>query len=136
LDRTSSFLARDRSLIALNERPKIGDSLDLDGALRQDFPHANRWDYVFSVPAVSRLIALEPHSAKDSEISVLIAKKRHASAQLRLYLQPKYGVSDWLWVSHGRTSFSRMEQATRRLASPRLAQEGIRYLGRSVDRLS
>lgn len=126
-----AFLARDRSLIAVSERQKIGDSLDLDEALRKDFPNANRWDYVFSVPGASKLIALEPHTAKDSEISVLIAKKKHAAAQLRRHLQPKYGVSAWFWVSHRRTSFSRMEQATRRLA-----QEGIAYLGRSVDRLS
>ena len=125
-----AFLARDKSLIAVSERTKIGDSLNLAEALRRDFPNANRWDYVFSVPSVSKLIALEPHSAKDSEISVLIAKKKHAAAQLRRHLQPRYRVSQWLWVSHRRTSFSRMEQATRRLA-----QEGIKYLGRSVDRL-
>lgn len=126
-----AFLARDRALIALGERQKIGDSLDLDAALRENFPDANRWDYVFSVPGASTLIALEPHTAKDSEISVLIAKKRHATEQLRQHLRPQYGVSEWLWVSHGRTSFSRMERATRLLA-----QAGIKYLGRSVDRLN
>jgi hypothetical protein len=103
----------------------------LDEALRQDFPTAHRWDYVFSVPGSAKLMPLEPHTAKDSEISVLIAKKRHAATQLRTHLQPKYAISDWLWVSHGRTSFSRMEQATRRLA-----QAGIKYLGRSVSHLS
>jgi hypothetical protein len=125
-----AFLDRDRTLIAPDERPKIGDSLDLDGALRHEFPNANRWDYVFSVPAAGKLIALEPHTAKDSEISVLIAKKKHATAQLRRHLLPQYRVAEWLWVSHGRMSFSRMEQATRRLA-----QAGIKYLGRSVEHL-
>lgn len=125
-----AFLARDRALISAGERPRIGDSLDLDAALRRDFPNANRWDYVFSVPDAAKLIALEPHSAKDSEISVLIAKKKHAITQLRAHLQAKYGISRWLWVSRGRTSFSRMEQATRRLA-----QAGIEYVGRSVDEL-
>jgi outer membrane protein assembly factor BamE (lipoprotein component of BamABCDE complex) len=123
-----ALLMRDRALIAPAERPKIGDSLDLDAAFKKDFPNANRWDYVFSVATTGKLIALEPHIAKDSEISVLIAKKKHAATQLRAHFQPQYGVSEWLWVSHGRTSFSRMEQATRRLA-----QAGIRYLGRSVD---
>jgi hypothetical protein len=46
---------------------------------------------------------------------------------LRTHLHPKHRVSEWLWVSHGRTSFSKMEKATRRLA-----QEGIRYVGRSL----
>jgi hypothetical protein len=125
-----AFLQRDRTLVALSERSKIGDSLDLDEALKKDFPNANRWDYVFSVPGASKLIALEPHTAKDAELGVIIAKKQHAARHLRAHLQPRYGVSEWLWVSHGRTSFSRMEQATRRLA-----QAGIKYLGRSVDRL-
>lgn len=125
-----AFLARDRALIALKERPKIGDSLDLDAALREAFPNANRWDYVFSVPGTGKLIALEPHTARDAEISVLIAKKRHAATQLRAHLQNGYGVSDWLWVSHGPTAFTRMEQATRRVA-----QAGIKYLGRSLDDL-
>ena len=125
-----AFFPRDRALIAVSERPKIGDSLDLDSALRHDFPNANRWDYIFSVPGAGKLVALEPHSAKDSEISVLIAKKKHAAAELRKHLHPKYRVAEWLWVSHGRTSFSRREQATRRLA-----QEGITYLGKSVAHL-
>jgi hypothetical protein len=125
-----AFLHRDRSLIARSERPKIGDSLNLDEALREAFPNANRWDYVFSVPPARKLIALEPHSARDSQVSVLIAKKRHAATQLRQHLRPEYRVSEWLWVSHGRTSFTHMERAARRLA-----QEGIRYLGTAVARL-
>lgn len=129
-DGMDAFLARDRALIAVSERQKIGDSLDLDAALKAAFPNANRWDYVFSVPSAGRLIALEPHTAKDSEVGVLIAKKRHATAQLREHLRAGRGVSDWLWVSHGRTSFSRMERATRRLT-----QAGIKYLGRSVEHL-
>jgi len=61
-----AFLARDRALIAVSERLKIGDSLGLDSALTEDFPNANRWDYVFSVPTAGKLVALEPHSAKYS----------------------------------------------------------------------
>jgi hypothetical protein len=122
-----AFTKGDRSLIVIGERKRIGDSLDLDEALRLSFPNTNRWDYVFSVPDATKLIALEPHTAKDSEIGVLIDKKRHAAAQLRLHLQPQHGISEWWWVSHGKTAFSRTEQARRRLA-----QEGIKYLGRSV----
>ena len=129
-DGMSAFLARDRSLIALDQRVQIGDSLNLDEALRAAFPNANRWDYVFSVADGGKLLALEPHHAKDSEISVVIAKKKHAAAQLRLHLHPRHRISEWLWVSHGRASFSRMERATRRLA-----QEGIRYVGRSLGDL-
>jgi hypothetical protein len=125
-----AFLPRDKVLIAALERQKIGDSLDLDGALAAAFPNANRWDYIFSVAAAGKLLALEPHHATDSEISVVIAKKTHAAQQLRPHLRPQHKVSEWLWVSHGRTSFSKMERATRRLA-----QAGIRYVGRSLGDL-
>lgn len=129
-DGMRAFLARDRGLIALDQRARIGDSLNLDEALREAFPNANRWDYIFSVADAGKLLALEPHHATDSEISVIIAKKKHAAAQLRLHLHPRHRVAEWLWVSHGRTAFSRMERATRRLA-----QEGIRYVGRSLGDL-
>lgn len=129
-DGMRAFLARDRGLIALDQRARIGDSLNLDEALREAFPNANRWDYIFSVADAGKLLALEPHHATDSEISVIIAKKKHAAAQLRLHLHPRHRVAEWLWVSHGRAAFSRMERATRRLA-----QEGIRYVGRSLGDL-
>ena len=125
-----AFLARDKRLVAVSERPKIGDSLDLDEALREQFPNANRWDYLLSIPNTGKLVALEPHHANDCEVSVVIAKKKHAADQLRGHLHPRYRISEWLWVSHGRASFSRMEQATRRLA-----QEGITYVGRSLNDL-
>lgn len=129
-DGMNAFLAKDRQLIGLDQRARIGDSLDLDERLRLTFPNSNRWDYIFSVSDAEKLLALEPHHANDSEISVVIAKKRHAAAQLRTHLNPRYRVSEWLWVSHGRTAFSRTEQATRRLA-----QEGIRYVGRHLSDL-
>jgi hypothetical protein len=122
-----AFLRRDRRLITEGERAKIGDSLDLDAALEAAFPNANRWDYIFSVADAGKLLALEPHHATDSEISVVIAKKTHAAQELRGHLHAQHKVSEWLWVSHGRTSFSKMERATRRLA-----QAGIRYVGRSL----
>lgn len=125
-----AFIAEDRKLIALDQRPRIGDSLDLDEALRPGFPNANRWDYVFSVSDAKKLLAVEPHSAKDDEIRVVIAKKRNAADELRKHLKPQHHVSEWLWVSHGRTAFSKTEKASRQLA-----QEGIRYVGRSLTTL-
>jgi hypothetical protein len=127
LDGMNAFIPRDKTLIANDQRSRIGDSLDLDEALRPTFPQSNRWDYIFSVSDAEKLLALEPHSAGDSDISVVIAKKRHAAEQLRAHMQPRFRISEWLWVSHGRTSFSKMERATKRMA-----QEGIRYVGRHL----
>ena len=120
-----AFAKADVRLIAVTARVQIGDSIDLDAAARDEFPEANRWDYVVSVPAMSHIVAIEPHSAKDAEISVVIAKKKHAVNYLRAHLRAGYRVAKWLWVSHGPVGFSRMERA-RRL----LDQNGIEFAGR------
>lgn len=122
-----AFAEPDVGLIAAAKRAQIGDSVDLDAATRDEFPEANRWDYVVSVPAVSQIVGIEPHSAKDAEIRVVIAKKVHAVEYLRAHLQNGYRVAKWLWVSHGPVGFSRMERA-RRL----LDQNGIEFAGRVV----
>lgn len=120
----------DVTLIHEPERPRVGDSLDLDTATAAELPDAHRWDYLLSVPGRSRIVALEPHSAKDSEISVVIAKKRSAVAYLRDHLPPKHRVASWFWVTHGKVSFSKMEKARRRLD-----QAGISFEGRTLRSL-
>jgi len=108
-----------RKLIAVSEREKIGDE-----ASREEFPGANRWDYLLSVPAHSEIIGVEPHSAKDSEISVVIAKKQHAVAYLRAHLPTGHRVAKWFWVCSGPGGFSRMDRARRRLD-----QNGVTFEG-------
>jgi hypothetical protein len=119
----------DIKLIAESERSKIGDSLDLDTAAQEEFPEANRWDYIMSLPTLSQIIGIEPHTARDSEISVVIAKKKHARQYLRSHFQDGYHVRKWLWVSHGTVGFSRMDRA-RRL----LDQNGIEFVGRHLHK--
>lgn len=126
-----AVLSRDRRLIALTERPQVGDSLDLDSATREEFPNANRWDYLLSVPTASHIIGLEPHSANDSEIRVVIAKKQHAIDYLVNHLPPGRRVAKWFWVCQGAVNFSRMERA-RRL----LDQKGISFQGRELRSLA
>lgn len=120
----------DIKLIAEAERSKIGDSLDLDAAAKNEFPEANRWDYVMSLPALEQIVAVEPHAARDSEISVVIAKKKHAIQYLQSHLRDGYRVTKWFWVSPGTVGFSRMERA-RRL----LDQNGIAFEGRVLRKL-
>jgi hypothetical protein len=118
-------------LIATAARLDVGDSLNLDAAMRIDFPQANRWDYLLSVPGIKQIIGLEPHSARDSEISVVIAKKQQEIEYLRDHLPPNHRVAKWLWVSRGHTSFSKMESARRRLD-----QAGIVYEGQMINSFS
>ena len=124
-DGLGAFATKDVQLIAESERTKVGDSLDLDEACRNEHPEANRWDYLVSVPASTRIVGLEPHTAKDSEISVVIAKKKQAVTYLRNHLPPKHRVANWIWVTHGKVGFTGTERARRRLD-----QEGIVFAGR------
>lgn len=117
----------DTILIALEERPKIGDSINLDNAMKDDLPEHNRWDYVLSVPSIGQLVGVEPHSARDSEISVVIEKKKQAITFLHDHLPPHHRVSKWYWVSHGAVRFSVMERARRRLD-----QAGIAFSGHLI----
>ena len=121
---------QDLALIAERERRKVGDSLDLDEATRAEFPQAYRWDYLLSIPAATQIIGLEPHTASDAEIRVVIAKKAHALAYLRGHLRARCSVSRWYWVTRGAVNFSRMEKA-RRL----LDQSGIEFVGRRLMHL-
>ena len=77
-----AFSTRDVKLIAEDQRPRIGDSLDLDAASKDEHPEANRWDYIVSIPDLQLFAGIEPHSEKDSEVSVVIRKKQHATEYL------------------------------------------------------
>lgn len=125
-----AIIRRDRALIEPTERPHIGDSLNFDEATREEYPQANRWDYLLSIPSRLQIVGIEPHSARDEEIKVVIAKRRHAIDHLRNHLPPGRRVSKWYWVSHGAIKFSRMDRVRRILD-----QNGISFEGRMVKSL-
>ncbi len=119
--------AGDRALIAIGQRPKVGDSLDLDQATVTAFPDTHRWDYLLSIPASQKIVGIEPHSARDVEIKVVISKRRNAIEYLRDHLPANLRVAQWFWVSGGSVRFSKMDKA-RRL----LDQNGIRFAGKQL----
>lgn len=121
----------DVKLIHERARRDVGDSIDIDEAAKAEHPTENRWDYLLSVPSARRLVAFEPHSpAKDSEIKVVIAKRRFALDYLRAHLPAAYRVSDWYWASRGKVTFMSMESARRRLN-----QNGIEFVGRVLRKI-
>ena len=89
-----------------------------------EHPGANRWDYIVSIPDSQEFAGIEPHSAKDSEVSVVIRKKQHATEYLRSHLQDGYRITKWFWVTRGTVSFSKMDPARRRLD-----ENGIKFVG-------
>ncbi len=123
----NALLRRDVELIHKDARSFVGDSLDLDAAAREEFPEDNRWDYLLSLPEMEKIVGLEPHSAKDDLVSVVIRKKKNAESYLRNHLKSGVKVANWFWVSHGKVSFSRMDPVRRRLD-----QNGIEFRGRQL----
>ena len=122
-----ALLRKDVNLIHKDARNLVGDSLDLDAATREEFPEDNRWDYLLSIPEMGKIVGLEPHSAKDDQVGVVIKKKKNAETYLRSHFKSGVKVSNWFWVSHGKVSFSRMDPVRRRLD-----QNGIEFCGRQL----
>lgn len=109
-------------------RTAFADSIDIDEALKQGREQENRWDYLLGHEASGTIVAVEPHSARDDEVSTIIAKRTAARDQLRVHLRPGATVARWLWVASGRVSFANTEKT-----KFRLDQNGITFVGRQVQ---
>lgn len=127
VDGISALKNADRTHIDEAVRNAFADSLDLDTALQEAHPQENRWDYLLGHSASGELVALEPHSAKEDEITTVIKKRKAAKQQLADHLEPSARVSKWLWVASGKVHFADTEKARRRLD-----QNGIEFIGSTV----
>lgn len=103
------------------------DSIDIDKALAKGREQENRWDYLLGHRPTNRVIGIEPHSAKNDEISTVIRKLEAAKRQLKEHLCDGAFVSDWFWVASGKVHLAPFEKAT-----IRLAQSGIKFIGRKL----
>jgi hypothetical protein len=112
----------DRSIRDLFE-----DSIDADEAMRQGNEQSNRWDYVLGHTTSEQMIAVEPHSASNGEISVVINKKNMAIQQLSAHFIPGVYIKHWIWVASGKTQFLPMEKNILRLD-----QSGIKFVGGKI----
>jgi hypothetical protein len=108
-------------------RPDFADSLALDAALEKGHEQENRWDYLVGHETSSKVVGVEPHSAKGDQISTVIAKRKAAIVQLRTHLANGAYVASWLWVASGRVFFADTEKAR-----IRLDQNGIKFVGRKI----
>jgi hypothetical protein len=104
-------------------KPHFLDSLDIDGTLAKGRESQNRWDYLLSHAPSKSVIAVEPHSAKQEEISVVIRKKDSAKEQLSDHLVAGAKIAKWIWVSSGRNGFADTEKVRRQLD-----QRGIEFV--------
>ncbi len=109
-------------------RNSFDDSLDIDKAFLEGHEEENRWDYLLGHAQSDTVIGIEPHSAKQDQISKVIKKKAAAKRQLAQHLKPGAKITSWLWVASGKkVHFANTEKA--RL---RLDQQGIRFVDRKV----
>lgn len=108
-------------------RQAFADSLDLDSAMQVGNEQANRWDYLLGHAQSGNVLAIEPHSAKQDEITTVINKRVAAREQIKGHLRDGARVTKWLWVASGKVHFANTEKA--RL---RLDQHGIEFVGTKV----
>lgn len=108
-------------------RADFADSLDIDKALRKGREHENRWDYLLGHASSGQVIAVEPHTAKQDEITTLIRKREAAREQLRDHLRDGAKIAKWLWVATGKVHFADTEKE-----KLRLDQKGIEFVGKVV----
>lgn len=101
----------DKKFIAVNLRTRFSDSIDIDEAFRKTHGKQNRWDYLLGDSRNNKIVGLEPHSATDGEISVVINKRKSCRAQLGPHLKQGSNVSAWFWVASGKIDFTIMDKA-------------------------
>ena len=116
-----------KKLVVSTLHKEFDDSLDIDEAFRKGHEEENRWDYLLGHKSANKLIALEPHSANDGEVSTVINKRTAALDQLREHLSAGRNVAAWLWVASSTVDFARTEKTV-----IRLADNGITFVGKMV----
>lgn len=115
-----------RNLIAQDVKTQIGDSLDLDAALQAAYPNDHRWDYLLG--RSGKVLGLEPHSAKEDQVSTVIDKRKAARDHLKAHLKAGAKVHAWFWVASNRVEFANTERTIRRLD-----QNGIHFVGKQLQ---
>jgi hypothetical protein len=121
--------AQDRKHIEAEDPRKLRGSVDVDLALRAEDPHGNRWDFAIAYQHTNHqdefVYWVEPHTASDSQIDVVIKK---ANWLLKWLKQPGNLLDqfkrDIVWVSSGRTSLTLSSPQSKRMALAGLTHKG------------
>lgn len=121
--------AQDRRHIEAEDTRKLVGSVDIDSALKQVEPNANRWDFGIAYRHANRdaevIYWTELHTASDSEVKVVVRKAVWLRDWLRSGGKKLAGFErDIVWVSSGPTSFQ--------LTGPQrkqMAEAGLRHVG-------
>ena len=124
--------ARDRRHIRSDEPDRISGSVDLDSALKKQYPNDRRWDYgVGWRPANGRdemVYWIEIHPANSAEIDVVLAKL----VWLKDWLRREAGHLDrmkaaFVWVSSGKTTLTPNAPQRKKMTLAGLQQKGRHF---------
>ncbi len=127
VDGLGAVKAKDTNCFDVNIRADFADSLDADEAMRPGRDRENRWDYLLGHAPSGEVVAVEPHTAKEDEIKVVISKRAAAREQLKEHLRDGARISKWLWVTEKKVRFANTEKG-----KLRLDQNGIEFVGTKV----
>jgi len=108
-------------------RAAFGDSLALDDAMLAGHEQENRWDYLLGHTSSGAVVGLEPHSAKQDQVSTVVNKRKAAKDQLQDHLRPGQTVSRWYWVASGDVFFADTDRVRFQLD-----QNGIEFVGKRL----
>jgi hypothetical protein len=124
-----------KSYIDERLRAEFADSLETDENLKKDRDTENRWDYLLGHASSRVVVGLEPHTANNDAVNVVIKKREKALEQLRPHLVDGAKVRAWFWVASGKVDFLPMEKATTRLANSGIAFVGKQLLAKHLAAL-
>lgn len=119
--------AVDRQKLSLQRPRNLRGSVDLDGALADKYPDANRWDYGIGVQQAGndKVYWAEVHPARDGEIGVMLDKLNWLKGWLGnsgtlLNNLPR----EFIWIASGGIAITPTSPGLRRLATQGLTFRG------------
>lgn len=121
--------SQDRPHIVAEDTRRLSGSVDVDSALREKYPEANRWDFAITYKHDDRkdefVYWVELHTANDSQVKVVIRKAQWLLEWLRGEGHALSGFErEVIWVSSGATSLSLSAPQTKQMAEVGLIHRG------------
>jgi hypothetical protein len=121
--------AEDRRHIKPEDPRRLGGSADIDAALLEKEPQANRWDFAIGYQHSNRreecIYWVETHTGSDEQIQVVLKKLEWLKNWLRRDGRPLARFErDIIWISSGHTRFTKGSAQVKILA-----QKGLIYAG-------
>jgi hypothetical protein len=122
---------KDKKYIECADPRIIVGSIDLDEALRKDYPQDPRWDYGIGAEIDTnddRIVWLEVHPASTATVTAVIAKQ----VWLKKWLQEsahelKRMPARYVWVASGKVAIVQHANQVKRLASLGIVFAGTKY---------